>query len=718
MSITSGLTPVRRYADGGMSEEEQFKEAMRSQVIAKIEERLGIEIPRGSKEAEDALINSILGGATDLPISKRGDEITYGDNDGFSFYVNPEEEGAGVRYNKRFAQGGLAAYANGGGVEDNLDPYRLKEIGQGFKDYIFDYTDPYDYATLPLYAAGPLGAVANKSIKAARIANKIKKGKKGGKRQDVKVDEYKPSGIENILGSKSLAYGVPAATLTGEIAYELATEEEELEDDALDQATEDLDVVNANEDAEEKEKTLLEKLSELSELGGMPDTPTMSRGFMIEGSGISTPEIRRYEGGGIANIMPIGMAEGGSFDFSKLSSLGGMPDTPTMTPGSAIASANINTPEIKKGDPEALRDVKKDFNEFETDVESNYVNFAGGGIANMDPMMMAGGGIAKFAVGKEVVKKTAKAAIKKGKKSIEKLKKYKDGKAKAKAKAKADAKETGVTKDKPKDPGFLDFVPGAYATGITATARKASELASAAKRNVKPIAGATLAYGLPAAGVIGGAKALFGKDETDESSTKSTDATVPEIEESDAMKDILYQNSLERATSAGRTEPTFIDYLASFPGSYTEKVGKDPEFAKQMMAGFMAMMKPTEGYVPRNALVDFGEAAYAEQARQEGDIPDQIKLLKEIEKNPELLKSMRKLNAEASDPLADATALASLKDLLLTDLYGKDNYDEDSVIIDKSTSLEISDLELLQLYKDAGGDYTTVRARIAAKVEV
>lgn len=70
MSITSGLTPVRRYADGGMSEEEQFKEAMRSQVIAKIEERLGIEIPRGSKESEDALINSIIGGATDLPISK------------------------------------------------------------------------------------------------------------------------------------------------------------------------------------------------------------------------------------------------------------------------------------------------------------------------------------------------------------------------------------------------------------------------------------------------------------------------------------------------------------------------------------------------------------------------------------------------------------------------------------------------------------------------
>ena len=128
MSITSGLTPVRRYADGGMSEEEQFKEAMRSQVIAKIEERLGIEIPRGSKESEDALINSIIGGATDLPISKRGDEITYGDNDGFSFYINPEEKGAGVRFNKRFAQGGIATYANGGETSSGfLDRISLRK---------------------------------------------------------------------------------------------------------------------------------------------------------------------------------------------------------------------------------------------------------------------------------------------------------------------------------------------------------------------------------------------------------------------------------------------------------------------------------------------------------------------------------------------------------------------------------------------------------------
>ena len=603
-------------------------------------------------------------------------------------------------------------YANGGGVEDNLDPYRLKEIGQGFKDYIFDYTDPYDYATLPLYAAGPLGAVANKSIKAARIANKIKKGKKGGKRQDVKVDEYKPSGIENILGSKSLAYGVPAATLTGEIAYELATEEEELEDDALDQATEDLDVVNANEDAEEKEKTLLERLSGLSELGGMPDTPTMSQGYMIEGSGISTPEIRRYEGGGIANMMPIGMAEGGSFDFSKLSSLGGMPDTPTMTPGSAIASANINTPEIKKGDPEALRDVKKDFDEFETDVESNYVNFAGGGIA-------------KFAVGKEVVKKTAKAAIKKGKKGIEKLKKYKDGKAKAKAKAKADkdkaakakakadAKETGVTKDKPIDPRD-SYIPEPLQPMISGAAAIGKKVFSPSKYSpdTKQQIGASLTSLTPAAIGATALTAYANRDKNEKPpGTGSDTATVPEIEESNAMKDILYQNSLERATSAGRTEPVFMDYLASFPGSYTEKVGKDPEFARQMMAGFMAMMKPTEGYVPRNALVDFGEAAMAEEVRQEGEIPDQIKLMERFKDDPELLDAYKKFvkSQEAYDPMQEQKARAQIFSNLQEMIFGP-GFEEDDIPINISTKQPAEPFTVYNEFLSLGGDQAALFA--------
>ena len=68
---------------------------------------------------------------------------------------------------------------------------------------------------------------------------------------------------------------------------------------------------------------------------------------------------------------------------------GGMPSTPVMTPGSSISPANINTPDIIPGNPEALDDVMKDFNKFEQSLEQdNFVNFANGGIA-----MFANGGI-------------------------------------------------------------------------------------------------------------------------------------------------------------------------------------------------------------------------------------------------------------------------------------------------------------------------------------
>ena len=96
------------------------------------------------------------------------------------------------------ADGGIAAYANGGDADSNI-----------FKDYIFDYTDPVDYLTLPLYLAGPFGAAGAKGIKALRTAKKINK-------------KYEPSNVEKVLKSKTVSVGVPSATL----ATELGTDQE------------------------------------------------------------------------------------------------------------------------------------------------------------------------------------------------------------------------------------------------------------------------------------------------------------------------------------------------------------------------------------------------------------------------------------------------------------------------------------------------------------
>jgi hypothetical protein len=332
-------------------------------------------------------------------------------------------------------------------------------------------------------------------------------------------------------------------------------------------------------------------------------------------------------------------------------------------------------------------------------------------------MRMAGGGIAQLADGG--VPRGKVAALKAG---IKALAKKVTPKKKTKTKKKADKeKETAISKDAPEGPSALDFVDPYTAAAIRGSAKMATDLASAAKRNIKPLAGAIGTYGtLGGLGYGLGSALLGGDEETTETdlgpiATGGGDKDVLDADSS--LRDFNYAKALERAQAAGRTKPTFVDYVASFPASYTDKLGRDPEFAKQMMAGFVAMMTPSEGIVERSGLADFAGGVMAEQARQEGEVPDQIKLLEAIQKNPEILKAMRQLNAEASDPSADAKNAVILKQQILKNLYGED-YDDDDVVLDSSTGQELSDLQLLQMYKDSGGNYDVLNAKIMAKAKV
>tara|TARA_R110000765_G_scaffold40975_1_gene87659 strand:- start:231 stop:2945 length:2715 start_codon:yes stop_codon:yes gene_type:complete len=903
MSITSGLAP-RRYADGGMSEEEQFKEVMKRLVKAEAEKGLGFKIPSSSKEAKEKLINRMMGKVTNQPIQKKGEEYIYGDpNDGVSFYINPEEKGAGFRFNKRIKGGlaGLFGYANGGDVNtqrQNMlaklgfpsgmtneqldaaiaeekritsisgnDPKTAGDLNKDFKDYIFDYTDPYEYATLPLYALGPAGIYANKAIKAGRVANKA----------------FKPSGIQSILSKKSVNTGIPSATLAGEVGYELATEEEEeLEDDALDQSKDDLEIVNANEE-EEKELTKKERgINALAALfksyGDSQGEPTSTSGYMIEGTGASIPEITRYaKGGGVgdddevttkSNIVRVGgtadlanvnverdtfrypklnraqkrardfkppknllslqqqqedmrrgivdenmlsptllnidhrttgdkinqylragfdksgdiltkinqaknsragqtlqaaanptgflkeqifsrilraaankagapgyaeggiakFTEGGSagggMDFSKiLSSIdfgsmsgGGNKENET-TQGFAIGSTDASIPKIKKGDPEALRYVKEDFDKFKTDVESNYVDFAGGGIANIDPMMMANGGIAKFGIGKEVIKYGLKKA-KKLKDKLAKRTKTKADKAKAKAKAKADSQKPSTSTDLVPYERPDRWLP----REVSYLGTKGKEIGSKLKdvfSRKENIGRVGLYGGIPLAGV--GVSALW-PDGTPKTFEPPTDAAKVKIEEPDSLRDFHLQNSMARAQEAGRDKPNFMDYLASFPKSYTDKLGSDPEFAQQMMAGFTAMMKPSEGFVPRNALVDFSEAAMAEGARQEGEVPDQIKMMEMLAAKPELADAFKKYSRSTKPMTATEleTDMMAIERMLKRAIYGEKVEDDDKIyrkpaMEGDSLGMPISLSALYQMYLDAGENLEAVREQVTGK---
>ena len=530
---------------------------------------------------------------------------------------------------------------------------------QQFKDYVFDYTDPMDYATLPLYLAGPLGAGAARGIKGARIANKASKAGKG----------YKPGGLENILTSKKVSLGIPAATFTGEVAYDLATDPEMKDifsNDAVDDAKEDVDEANKKETDKDdenltKEEKLINGLAALAEnyasSQGVGSAPQGIAGNMIKGTAINTPEITRYQAGGIVDMIP------------------------------------------------------------------------------QEPMMMANGGIAKFAAGKEVIKKGVKKVVKKTAKQI-KAAKDKAAKTKATREANKAAKEAQEAASKTKalevaeetasmplrpSPGYLDAFSPSTAAAIASKSARAMMLARQAKRNAKPIA-TVAALGGTGLGIAGaGISAAINAFKDPEvippkDSTIAAEVKLPD----DSLKDILYNKSLARAQAAGRNEPSFIDYVASFPGGFSEKSNKDPEFQRQMMAGFLAMMKPTEGFVPRNAFVDFGEAALAEKTRQEGEVPDQLKLIEQLSENPELMEAykgfQKATKPQTFEELQNASnaLVASVKNKL----YGGPSK---KPILKKGSQATgdpqpIDAITLYQMYKEAGED-SAAFASVIAEVE-
>ena len=158
---------------------------------------------------------------------------------------------------------------------------------------------------------------------------------------------------------------------------------------------------------------------------------------------------------------------------------------------------------------------------------------------------------------------------------------------------------------------------------------------------------------------------------------------------------------------AGRESPVFLDYVKAFPSSYMEKVSRDPEFAKQMMAGFLAMMQPSEGFVPRNAIADFGQAAMAEGARQEDAMTDQEQLLAMSDED---IKKLQKIQAGAS-PI-DQTAIAGAAALLAQ--FRKELTNKKDGKLTDLNGNEINLISFLAMFQQTGGDITQLAEMIVA----
>ena len=268
---------------------------------------------------------------------------------------------------------------------------------------------------------------------------------------------------------------------------------------------------------------------------------------------------------------------------------------------------------------------------------------------------------------------------------------------------------TSISKTKPRNPRD-SFIPVGVQPILSSGKEIAKKVASPGKYspNVKQAIGNTAVYGGLGAGLYGIGSMLRDDDEkTKVSSPKEKVSGLKEVNDSDALKDILKQKTMEIAMEAGRESPVFLDYVKAFPSSYMEKVSRDPEFAKQMMAGFLAMMQPSEGFVPRNAIADFGQAAMAEGARQEDAMTDQEQLLAMSDED---IKKLQKIQAGAS-PI-DQTAIAGAAALLAQ--FRKELTNKKDGKLTDLNGNEINLISFLAMFQQTGGDITQLAEMIVA----
>jgi hypothetical protein len=575
MSITSGLAPIRNYANGG------DVNTKRQSMLAKL---------------------------------------------GFPSGMTNEQLDAAIAEEERIS--GIASGFNA--------PKTADDLKQDVKDYVFDYTDPLEYATLPFLA--PKLAMKSKKI----------------------FDAVRGPGSKT---SQNLR-GLGAYIGTDILARDVLGYENPFGDDALDESQKDLEDVNKKEEEDKEDK---EKKEEDKEL-----TPKQ-KGIMAA--------------------------------FAALESLGDLGNQSASTPGYMIEGTGAATPQITR--------------------------YKEGGIANIDPMMMANGGIAKFAPGGKVIKESVKKGIEKLKDEYKKRKKTIEEKREAPKKSTKKSKSTDLV---PYDEaraadaaaqrsrGFFDFLPVPIVAASSTAGRVAGKAGEVAKDYGKPIIGAG-GLGLGAAGIgtgiykyaTSGDKELTPEQAAELQAEIDRAAAEEALKERQAaregltsMKDIHYARSLERAQEAGRTEPTFVDYVASFPATYGEKLGKDPEFAKQMMAGFTAMMQPSEGFVTRNAFGDFAQGVQQERVRQEGEVPDQLKLLERLKEDPELLEQYRGLNRTESTMQDAALLLSEVKRIVGLEA-GVELDDDDYLVDDQGTP--VTALRLSQIKDTQGSDAVIEFAR-------
>ena len=193
----------------------------------------------------------------------------------------------------------------------------------------------------------------------------------------------------------------------------------------------------------------------------------------------------------------------------------------------------------------------------------------------------------------------------------------------------------GMLFDPSKPTDYLLFVPGIGALGLGARAlTKAPAIIKAANAAFKATGKSAKKKGFnvrdPKTGKIlsdvdAGKATIVGSTRTGQATRlagatyvggKLIDSDGKEIEQDDIPQD------LGLGDGSGKEAPdtrNFIERLKDLPSDTYKKIQDDPDFRDRFLAGSMAMMQPTEGFVPTSGVTQFYEGFEGKKKEQKAE---------------------------------------------------------------------------------------------------
>ena len=553
------------------------------------------------------------------------------------------------------ADGGIAVYAKGGDADKSFFNLQRTAEGSGanlrdFTDLVFDPTDPVDYAIAGLMVFPP-AAIAARLIKLGVKGNKLKdKMKKvetiknaqrsmGTKAKDL----FTTNPIDNMAAANGLILGGTRSTALGatgqlavrnELADLLTTNQRSIKRvgpaelysyEARDQIREDPSLIKKGGiqdlvEIGEVSSELIEILKEPEGREAMAEVIKESLPSMPNVFGTVEEEILNKKDGGIASFKKGGILKGGrsildkTKDKIKLKKDG----TPDKRYKTETKTETTDKPKSDKSESSGTKINEK--------VEESKSSVAD-----------------KKAREKAIDDKTKRDAATRRKADADE---FNQSRQQTPATKVDDATKGGTPKigggvpegDVPKSGFFQNPVPY-LSPNIFNPATKA-------KGTKAILAGATLLPGMfrDADGSEEDRSStedvIISNDGLENLFNKDPGGNIPDANPSEwnqIMKNRLVTDQGFQLDDKGDfvDKPKFRNYLRSLPKSYLDKTNRDPDFAKKMMAGFLNMMKPVEGFVPINPAVAFGEGYLGEETRQADMLPADAKMLQFLQANPE-----------------------------------------------------------------------------------